>query len=68
MLIKMYKKIIKHNNEEQSIQLQIFGRKYPGFRFFCPNCSSPEVFVTWQTKTPSLTGNCLDCNNVWSDW
>ena len=61
----MYKEIIRHNKEEQNMQLQVLGREYPKFGFLCPSCGSPDVLVTWQTKTPPLTGNCLDCNNVW---
>jgi len=66
MLIKLSKDTTTQNKEEENMQLQIFGSKYPEFRFFCPRCGTLEVFMTWQPKA-SLKGHCLECNNDWSE-
>lgn len=40
---------------------------YPNFRFFCPFCSSLDVFITIDKIFDHYTVDCLDCKKRWID-
>ena len=62
--MKLSEPIIERPTDKKGMQ-PLFGAKYPDFRFFCPECSSLEVFISWQANIPK--GHCIECNNDWSE-
>ena len=40
---------------------------HPNFRFFCPYCSSLDVFITIDKISNHFTVDCLDCEKKWID-
>lgn len=40
---------------------------YPNFRFFCPYCSSLDVFITIEKSSKHLIIDCLECKKNWVD-
>ncbi len=46
--------------------LTLSRRKYPDFRFFCPNCSTLDVLIKRQSFD-LLRGLCLECKMEWNE-
>jgi hypothetical protein len=58
----------KHLSHSESVLANLIqSSPYPNFRFFCPYCSSLDVFITIDKTSNHFTVDCLDCEKKWID-
>ena len=44
----------------------VWQKKYPDFRFSCPNCGTLDVLIE-SKHFDSLKGHCLECKTEWNE-
>ncbi len=62
---KIIQKLPSHS--ENVLANLVKSSPHPNFRFFCPYCSSLDVFITINKISNHFTVDCLDCEKKWID-
>jgi len=58
--------IIEKKSEFGKNAFIVWQKKYPDFRFSCPECGTLDVLI--ETKNfNTFEGHCLDCKTEWNE-